>query len=55
MVVQILLMCKYMIQVITSTTVTVNGSNNDIKAWQGKHEDGNVDNSETGDNDVIGL
>ena len=36
-------------------TVTVNGSNNDIKAWQGKHEDGNVDNSETGDNDVYWI
>lgn len=33
-------------------TVTVNGSNNNIKAWQGKHEDGTVDNNETGDNDV---
>ena len=33
-------------------TVTVNGNNNNIKAWQGKHEDGTVDNNETGDNDV---
>ena len=35
--------------------VTVNGSNNNIKAWQGKHEDGNVDNNETGDNDVYWI
>ena len=33
--------------------VTVNGSNNNIKAWQGRHEDGSVDNNETGDNDVL--
>jgi hypothetical protein len=32
--------------------VTVNGSNNNVKAWQGKHEDGSVDTDETGDNDV---
>ena len=36
-------------------TVTVNGSNNNVKAWQGKHEDGNVDNDETGDNDVYWI
>ena len=36
-------------------TVTVNGSNNNVKAWQGKHEDGTVDNSETGDNDVYWI
>lgn len=35
--------------------VTVNGSNNNIKAWQGKHEDGTVDNNETGDNDVYWI
>jgi len=36
-------------------TVTVNGSNNNIKAWQGKHEDGNIDTNETGDNDVYWI
>ena len=36
-------------------TVTVNGSNNNVKAWQGKHEDGSVDNDETGDNDVYWI
>ena len=36
-------------------TVTVNGSNNNIKAWQGKHESGNVDSDETGDNDVYWI
>ena len=36
-------------------TVTVNGSNNNVKAWQGKHEDGTVDNDETGDNDVYWI
>ena len=35
--------------------VTVNGSNNNIKAYQGKHEDGSVDNDETGDNDVYWI
>lgn len=35
--------------------VTVNGNNNDIKAWQGKHEDGNVDTNETGDNEVYWI
>ena len=33
-------------------TVTVNGNSNNIKSWQGKHESGNIDSSETGDNDV---
>ena len=32
--------------------VYVNGDNNNAKVWQGKHEDGNVDNNETGDNDA---
>ena len=35
--------------------VIVNGSSNDIKAWQGKHEAGNVDSNETGDNDVYWI
>jgi len=35
--------------------VTVNGNSNDITAWQGKHEDGNVDTNETGDNDVYWI
>ena len=35
--------------------ITVNGNSNDIKAWQGKHEDGAVDNDETGDNDVYWI
>ena len=35
--------------------VTVNGSSNSIKAWQGKHEDGSVDANETGDNDVYWI
>ena len=35
--------------------VTVNGNSNDITAWQGKHEDGNIDNSETGDNEVYWI
>jgi hypothetical protein len=34
------------------STVTVNGTGNNIKAYQGKHEDGSVDVDETGDNDV---
>ena len=33
-------------------TVTVNGDRNDIIAWLGKHEAGNVDTDETGDNEV---
>ena len=32
--------------------VYVDGDNNNSKVWQGKHEDGNVDNNETGDNDA---
>ena len=32
--------------------VIVNGNSNNVKAWQGKHEDGNIDTDETGDNDV---
>tara|TARA_B100000900_G_scaffold394802_1_gene392560 strand:+ start:416 stop:1429 length:1014 start_codon:yes stop_codon:yes gene_type:complete len=36
-------------------TVTVNGTNNAIRAWLGKHEAGNVDNDETGDNDVYWI
>ena len=35
--------------------VTVNGNSNSIKAWQGKHESGAIDNSETGDNDVYWI
>ena len=35
--------------------VIVNGSSNDITAWQGKHEAGNVDSNETGDNDVYWI
>ena len=30
----------------------VNGNSNNSKVWQGKHEDGDVDNNETGDNDA---
>ncbi len=36
-------------------TVRVTGSNNNVKAWQGKHESGNVDTSETGDNEVYWI
>ena len=32
--------------------VYVDGDNNNVKAWQGKHEAGNIDNDETGDNDI---
>ena len=32
--------------------VYVNGDNNNAKVWQGKHEAGNIDNDETGDNDA---
>ena len=35
--------------------ITVAGDNNDITAWQGKHEAGQVDNDETGDNDVYWI
>jgi len=35
--------------------VTVNGNDNDITAYQGKHEAGNVDNDETGSNDVYWI
>ena len=35
--------------------VTVNGNSNDITAWQGKHENGTIDNSETGDNEVYWI
>ena len=35
--------------------VIVNGSSNDITAWQGKHEAGNIDSNETGDNDVYWI
>ena len=35
--------------------VIVNGSSNDITAWQGKHENGTVDSNETGDNDVYWI
>ncbi len=35
--------------------ITVNGNSNDIKAWQGKHEAGNVDADETGNNDVYWI
>ena len=30
----------------------VNGDSNNSKVWQGKHENGDVDNNETGDNDA---
>ena len=33
----------------------VNGDNNNSKIWQGKHENGDIDNNETGDNDVTGI
>ena len=32
--------------------VYVDGDNNNVKAWQGKHEAGNIDTDETGDNDI---
>ena len=32
--------------------IYVDGDNNNSKVWQGKHEDGDVDNNETGDNDA---
>ena len=32
--------------------VYVNGDSNNSKVWQGKHEDGNIDTNETGDNDA---
>lgn len=35
--------------------VTVNGNSNDITAWQGKHENGTIDNDETGDNEVYWI
>ena len=35
--------------------VIVNGNSNNVKAWQGKHEDGNIDTNETGDNDVYWI
>ena len=35
--------------------VTVNGNDNDIKAWQGKHEDGAVGADETGDNEAYWI
>ena len=35
--------------------ITVAGNSNDITAWQGKHEDGAVDNDETGNNDVYWI
>lgn len=31
--------------------VTVNGTSNNVKAYQGKHEDGSIDADETGDNE----
>ena len=30
----------------------VDGDGNVVKAWQGKHENGDIDNNETGDNDI---
>jgi len=35
--------------------IVVSGNNNTVKAWQGKHENGTVDNDETGDNDVYWI
>ena len=35
--------------------ITVAGNSNDITAWQGKHEDGAVDNDETGSNDLYWI
>ena len=35
--------------------VRVNGHSNNVKAWQGKHEDGNIDTDETGDNEVYWI
>ena len=35
--------------------VRVNGHSNNLKAWQGKHEDGNIDTDETGDNEVYWI
>ena len=35
--------------------VIVNGTSNDITAWQGKHENGTIDNDETGDNEVYWI
>ena len=32
--------------------VYVNGDSNNSKVWQGKHENGDIDNDETGDNDA---
>jgi hypothetical protein len=35
--------------------ITVNGNSNNIKAYQGKHESGNVDPDETGNNDLYWI
>ncbi len=35
--------------------ITVNGNDNTIKGWQGRHEDGNIDNDETGDNELYWI
>ena len=35
--------------------VRVNGNSNNVKAWQGKHEDGSIDTDETGDNEVYWI
>ena len=35
--------------------VIVNGNSNNVKAWQGKHEDGHIDTDETGDNEVYWI
>ena len=35
--------------------VRTNGNSNNVKAWQGKHEDGRLDGDETGDNEVYWI
>ena len=35
--------------------ITVNGNDNTITGWQGRHEDGSIDNDETGDNDLYWI
>ena len=35
--------------------VIINGSDNTVTAWQGRHENGTIDADETGDNDVYWI
>ena len=35
--------------------ITVNGNDNTITGWQGRHEDGSIDNDETGNNDLYWI